>query len=74
MLENVNSAYTNPEVVIMHNPDIWKIHDNCSHEPNELSLEALEEAEEIINQIESGERIPFNSIDELMADLLGEDE
>lgn len=42
---------------------------------NDETKEAFEECEEIIRQIEAGERVPrFNSVSELMADLMSEDE
>ena len=38
-------------------------------------MEAFEECDEIIQQIESGERVPrFNSVEDLMADLMSEDD
>jgi len=42
---------------------------------NDETKEAFEECEEIIRQIEAGERVPrFNSVAELMADLMSEDD
>ena len=53
----------------------WSAHDNCDHVPNAESIATMQECEEIIRQIEAGERTPkFNSVAELMADLMAEDD
>ena len=42
---------------------------------NDETKAAFEESEEIIRQIESGERVPkFSNVSELMADLMSEEE
>ena len=69
-----NSTYTNPEVDIMYNPEVWKIHDNCSHEPNVETLEVMAEMEESREQIKSGDRSGVMSFEDFMTDLYSDDE
>ena len=52
----------------------WSAHDNCEHIPNAETIAAFEEAEQIIRDIKAGVRKPFNSVAELMADLMSDDE
>ena len=45
-----------------------------SYTPNAKTIEALEEAEEIIKKIESGDRTGCMSLNEFLADLYSDDE
>ena len=53
--------------------DPWHAHNTCAHIPNARLQAALDESDEIIRQIKAGERVPFDSVEEFLADLYSED-
>lgn len=49
----------------------WSIHDNCDHIPNAETIAAMEETEEIIRKIKTGEHSgsTYNSFAEILAEI-----